>query len=89
MFHHCINVLEYEFLMNYNIPTCKSGGLKLGKATFKFENKNLSIIYAFENSIFMAKSYVCIVVLKYILVLWTRTALEFHYGILHVALSPS
>lgn len=69
MFHHCINVLEYKFVMDHNIPTYKSGGLKLGEGTFKFENKNVSIFYAFETSIFMAKSYVCIVVLKYILVL--------------------
>lgn len=48
MFYNCVNVLEHEFLLNYNIPACDSGGLELGEGISKFGNKNWGIFHVFE-----------------------------------------
>lgn len=53
IFYNCINILEHNFLLNYVIPACKSGGLVLGEGISKFENKNFGIFYAFLKNLYL------------------------------------
>lgn len=69
MLRNCANILEHDFLVNFIISACTSGGLVLGEGISKFENKNFGTFYAFEKSISITESYVFIVILKCILVL--------------------
>lgn len=68
MFYNSVNILECEFLLN-NIPACNPGGLELGEGISKFGNKNWGIFHVFGKSVFVATSYIFIVILKCALVL--------------------
>ena len=68
-FCNCVNILEREFLLNYNIPACSAGGLELGEGISKFGNKNWVTFHVSETSVFIARSYIFIAILKYALVL--------------------